>query len=656
MPLYDPYRKLDDTLKNVLLDAISEVYGEEFREETLFKVEYAPRHKRKAHLIIMTFPLARKLSERPEKVAKEISDHLQTRVNIFKDIKVEGPYINISFKDEYLITLLYESIGDLGEKYGFNPMPKSERIIVEYLSANPIHPIHIGGIRNAILGSTLANLLEMVGHKVRRHFYINDMGRQVAIAALGFKVLGEVKPWCKSDHVVGFIYAATSIILDILALKKKLEHYKIEGKFDDYRREITKLDSLIADLTHLKKKNPDVLNKLLDGLSKIKDPEREISKIIYGYEVKVPTIVKLVRKVCEMALEGFKETLSRAKIPFDSFDWESEITAWSGAVDNVIRNLSLTGYVYREKGALIFDVQKYASDMKLYERLNIPKSLELPKLTLTRADGTTLYTTRDIAYTLWKFKFADKVINVIGAEQRIPQIQLKVALAALGRLDIAKRLIHYSYEMVQIPGYRMSGRRGRYITFDELMDEAQRRALNEINKRSPHIPEDVKSKIAEVIGLSAIKYSMLSVSPSRPLVFRWEEALSFERNSGPFLQYTHVRAYNILEKAKRKGIKIDIASLKPTSKICLSDIELKIIFEELKFPTIIKTSANLMRPDILIDYISNLALLFNTFYEQKPVIKAREEERKVRLLIVRTLQIIFKNTLKIMGLEPLTRM
>ncbi len=169
-----------------------------------------------------------------------------------------------------------------------------------------------------------------------------------------------------------------------------------------------------------------------------------------------------------------------------------------------------------------------------------------------RADGTTLYTTRDIAYTLWKFKQAQKVINVIGMEQSLAQLQLKIALYAMGYSEYAENLVHFAYNLVTLPGYKMSSRRGHYITFDDVLSEAVQRAYEEVSKRSPMLSEEEKRKIADFVGLGAVRYALVDVDPSKPVMFTWERVLNFETNSAPYVQYTHARACSILRKAARE--------------------------------------------------------------------------------------------------------
>jgi arginyl-tRNA synthetase len=266
-------------------------------------------------------------------------------------------------------------------------------------------------------------------------------------------------------------------------------------------------------------------------------------------------------------------------------------------------------------------------------------------LTLVRADGTTLYTTRDISYSLWKFRKADEIINVVGTEQTLAQLHLKIALAALRHLDKVKTLRHFAYNLVSLPGFKMSSRTGRYITLDESMDEAVTRAYEEVAKRSPKLSEDEKKRISNTVGLGAIKYALVQVDPSKPVVFTWDRVLDFEKNSAPYIQYSYARAGSILRKSKRKRRRPDYALLK-------EPIEHDLIMMLSKFPTVFIESAEALRPNQIADYANMLADKFNSFYNALPVIKAQPKQLSdARLVLVDAVRTVLKNALYLVGIE-----
>jgi arginyl-tRNA synthetase len=277
----------------------------------------------------------------------------------------------------------------------------------------------------------------------------------------------------------------------------------------------------------------------------------------------------------------------------------------------------------------------------------------VPQLTLRRSDGTTLYTTRDVAYTLWKFEKADRVINVISIEQKLPQLQLKLALYALGKGEMAERLTHFCYELVHLPGYKMSGRRGRYVTFDEVLDEAVERAYREVSVKSPHLSEEERRGISELVGVGSVRYALIAVAPNKPITFTWESVLNFEQNSAPFIQYSHARACNILLKTEsgwRKGRAPDYSALS-------SKYERELIIQIGSFPETVEEAARNLRPERIAEYANDIASKFNLFYDNVPVLKTKQEGlRRARLRLVEATKTALANVLSLIGIEAPSRM
>lgn len=291
-----------------------------------------------------------------------------------------------------------------------------------------------------------------------------------------------------------------------------------------------------------------------------------------------------------------------------------------------------------------------AQDFKLKKVLNLSEEHKIPSLTLVRADGTTLYTTRDIPYTLLKFKKADKVINVIGVEQSLSQLQLKLALYALGHDKLAENLTHASYNLVSLPGYRMRSRMGRYITFDEVIDESVKRAYEEVSKRSPHLSEEEKKNISNIVGIGAVKYALVEVDPTKPVVFTWDRVLNFERNSAPYIQYSHARACSILKKASREPEKPDYSLLK-------EPLERDLLIMLSHFPEIFLEAAENLKPNLIADFANALSDKFNTFYNALPVIKAKPTGLSdARLVLVYAVKTALHNALALLGIEAPERM
>jgi len=301
-------------------------------------------------------------------------------------------------------------------------------------------------------------------------------------------------------------------------------------------------------------------------------------------------------------------------------------------------------------GTLELDAERIVEEFDLRSVLGVSSEYHIPSLTLTRSDGTTLYTTRDIAYSLWKFERVERVVNVIGAEQTLAQLHLKIALCALGYKGFAFNQRHFAYGLVELPGYKMSSRRGRFITFDEVINEAVRRAKAEVSKRTPDLPEDQREQIANTIAISAVKYALLSVEPTKNVVFVWDKVLNFETNSAPFINYAYTRAVGILRK---------LGELPPEINYQLIDDALgrKLIFEISRFPQIFCEAADNLRPDDIANYCNMLAEKFHEYYEKVDVIHVKDKAvRYARGALIRAMQIVLRNGMAVLGMDLSERM
>jgi arginyl-tRNA synthetase len=599
----------------------------------------------------LCFELAKQLGEKPLALAKRLVETLdKSKFSLIDHVTAAGGgYINFYVDFAKFSALTIDSVRHFDTEYGFVKTDNPIKIIVEHTSANPLSPIHIGQARNPMLGDAIARTLKSRGHNVYRHYYIDDVGRQSAVLAYGYEKLGKPKPEGKPDHFFGKIYTTTSCLVEINRLKKELERAKAVSATEEIMKLNRELDDWISIAAELKVKYRELFEALLEKIGKDKDPETTINELNKAYERGDKHARQLIRQVSELCLQGFKKTLSCAEVSYDSWDWESEIV-WSNRVQKILEKMKKTPYVFSLGGVLEFDAEKATQELKLKKGLNLRESYEVPSLTLVRADGTTLYPTRDIAYTLWKFERAEKIINVIGMEQKLAQLQLKIALHALGYSHNANNLIHFAYNLVNLPGYKMSSRTGRYITFDEVMDEAVKRAYEEVSKRSPQLSEEQKQKIANFVGMGAVRYALVEVDPSRPVVFTWDRVLNFETNSAPYIQYSHARACSILRKAQRKPEK-------PAYNLLKEKLEHEIILAISSFPDIFIEAAELLKPNLIADFSNVLADKFNTFYNALPVIKTKPRGLSdARLTLVDAVRIVLRNALNLIGIVAPERM
>ncbi len=590
------------------------------------------------------FELAKKLNQKPLCVAENIVGAIEkSGFKLIEKVSCAGAgYINFHIDFTKFSSLTLKSVKQLKFEYGFVKASKPAKIIVEHTSVNPLHPIHIGQARNPMLGDALARILECRGHTVSRHYYIDDVGRQSSVVAYGYEKLGRPKPTEKPDLFVGKIYTVTSCLVEINRLKR-MRDIAIEVHSDDDLVKANKeIDEWMSIAAELKEKYPVLFDVLTAKIGEDENPEEEINRLNRAYEDGEPKAKQLIREVSDLCLEGFRETMKRVEVTYDSWDWESDFV-WSAQVSEVLNKLKTSTFVHNEKGVLEFDAEKVVEVFKLKPKLGLSENNDVPPLTLVRADGTTLYTTRDIAYTLWKFKHAQKVVNVIGMEQSLAQLQLKIALYALGDAEWAENLVHFAYNLVTLPSYKMSSRRGHYITFDQVLDEAVERAYEEVSKRSPQLSEEEKHKIANFVGLGAVRYALVDVDTSKPVIFTWERVLNFETNSAPYVQYTHARACSILRKAAREPEK-------PAYELLSENLERELILNLASFPDTFIDATEYLKPNLIADYANALADKFNTFYNALPVIKADSQELSdARITLTQAIQIVMHNALTLIG-------
>ncbi len=581
-----------------------------------------------------------------------IKDKILPKLKLIDNVSLINGYLNISVNIAEYTNIVLRIINSLGEKYGISEKCPVGNYIIEHTSANPAKPMHIGHGRNAVLGDSLARLLRFCGASVRVHFYVNDCGDQMPYVGIGYyvakdTVVKRVNEGVKPDEVIGIVYSVTYAVSEIKRLSKQIEQLSNEGKYDEANKLISERDEWVSVINNFMEKDKELTEVLLKGLGRFEDLPLMVKQWSRNYEEGDEYVRKVIREAIDLVLRGFRVTLDRLGISFDSWDFESEVAVDNGGVFRVINELSRKAqqYVERDNGALVFRADKYVQDLKLWDELKLPKYI--PKATLLRSDGTSLYLTRDIAYALWywdNFKF-DKLIRVIGSEQAHPQAQLRLALYAMGYQELARRLIHYSYEMVNLAGMKMSGRKGVYVSLDDLLNEAKSRVMDIV--RSRFSPEEA-DKVAEAVAVGAIRYSFLSVSPNKPLTFSWDKVLNLRQNSGPFIQYTYVRTNGILDKVT------EIPKAQIPSNIANEERELILMLGE--YPEIIAKAAQELRLEYIIDYINKLSLLFNSYYEKYPVLNAEPGVREFRINLVNAVKTVLGNAMNILGIPRLRRM
>jgi arginyl-tRNA synthetase len=656
-PSSDPFGQFKAECENLLREGYSNLRKSDkkrFPELDLAPTLEDPPNPDFGHLASsLSFELARVQKTKPMAIAREIVDELnKTKAHhLVESVQAAEPgYVNFRANIVTLAQLTLKAILQEASTYGLLKTDQPHRVIVEHTSANPARPIHIGTAKNSIFGDTLARILQARGHSVRTHFYIDDTGRQVAQMAYGYRLLGEPKPDGKPDEFFGKIYSITSTLVELDENKKRLALLKKTSASDIDIVAITKeLDEWVGVAAELQSKHPLEFDLLNEKVGKDNDPQLSINELIRKYEKADPETRTLIRRVSQMMLAGFEETLRRAHIYFDQWDWESDML-WTGRVSELLDRLKQTGLAHNKGGAWVLDAGKAVDDLALREKLGLSRSFDVTSLTLTRSDGTTLYPTRDIAYSMYKFEKADRVINVIGVEQSLAQLQVKVAMWILGYRKEALNFLHFPIGLLTLEGQRMSARRGRYLTFDQLLDEALLRAKEEVEKRSTELPTEVKHRVAESLSVSAVRYAMLSVEAVKSTNFTWEKALNFEANSAPFINYAYTRGLSILKK---------LGSIKTPSAFnrLTEPAEQNLVLALARFPETFKRSAEELNPTLLCLYANELAQRFHEFYEKSDISHLQDEElKRQRASLVEATETVLKCATGLLGLKLAERM
>ena len=648
------FRRECETALNAGYSSLKKTSGHSFPNLDIGSTLEDPPNPTFGHLASsLSFELAKIQKKKPIEVAKTLAETTRkvAKLDLVESVEATEPgYVNFRANLARLTELTLKSVRRDGSEYGLLKTHAPEMTVVEHTSANPARPIHIGTAKGAIFGDALARLLAARGHSVRTRFYIDDTGRQVAIMAYGYKLLGEPTPEGKPDHFIGKIYSVTAALVEIEELKKRLALLKKTNGSDKDVAETTKsLDEWVGIAADLQSRYPQEFDRLSKLISKDPDPEQSISELIRKYEKKDLDTKALMRRVTQIILIGLEETLRRARIRFDQWDWESDLL-WTGRVSELVDQLKKSGFTFNKGGALELDVAKAVEKFGLRETLGVSPTFEFPPLTLLRSDGTSLYATRDIAYTLYKFENAERVINVIGSEQSLAQFQVKVAFWITGHRKEAEKFIYFPIGHMMLEGQGMSARRGRYVTFDQVLDETLTRARTEVDRRSPSIPEELRQRTAERIATSAVRYAILSVEAVKSTNFVWDKVLNFETNSAAFINYAYTRSSGILRKLGRIE--------EPKAFNLLTDpVEQALVLELSKLPETFAEAADDLSPTLLCLYANLLAQRFHEFYEKSDISHVSDNELKwQRVALVLAVGIVLKTLAGLLGLELAERM
>lgn len=587
--------------------ALKELYGAEV-EERLIQTQ-ATRKEFEGDITLVTFPLLKTSHKGPEQTAEEIGRWLKERCPEVESFNVVKGFLNIKFSLSYWSNI-FRSIS-AAEDFGTLP-PTGKRVMIEFSSPNTNKPLHLGHIRNNLLGWSVSKLLEANGHEVIRVNLVNDRGIHICKSMLAWLRWGNGETpqssGIKGDHLVGKYYVLFS-------------------------NELKKETKAIAAERGISEDEAERLSPIL----------KEAQAMLVKWESGDKEIRELWAKMNGWVYEGFDKTYERMGISFHRTYYESN-TYLSG---KSLVNAGLERGIFerQEDGSVWCNLEPDGLDRKL----------------LLRGDGTSVYMTQDLGtaeqrYNEYKF---DELIYVVGDEQNYHFKVLKLILKKLG-FDWSDAIYHLSYGMVELPEGKMKSREGTVVDADDLIEKMYQTAKEtslELGKLGG-IPEQEQERLFEMIGLGALKYFILKVDPKKTMLFDPKESIDFNGNTGPFIQYTHARIKSILRKAKESGVIAGEESLSvPENFSELLPKEVEIIKLLNSYPVLIKEAGDAHSPALVANFIYDLAKEFNQYYQSVSILKESDSQRLLfRLAMLKEIAFVLRKGMLILGIELPERM
>lgn len=591
------------TIENIIIHqiqkAVLSLYNTEIQLDSIVIQE--TRKEFEGQVTAVTFPFTRFSKKTPEQTGAEIGEYLKEHVKDVTDFNVIKGFLNLSIADDYWVDELLNRV--LRPDFGYFPS-NGQKVMVEYSSPNTNKPLHLGHVRNNLLGFSVAEILSANGYEVIKANLVNDRGIHICKSMLAWKMFGNGETpessGLKGDHLVGKYY----VIFD-KEYKKQIDTLISEGQSEDEA-----------------KKNAAI----------IKDAQEMLLK----WEAGDPEIIDLWKMMNSWVYAGFDVTYKQLGVDFAKYYYESD--TYLLGKDTIQEGLDKGVFFKKEDGSVWIDLTDDGLDQKL----------------VLRADGTSVYITQDLGTAQLKyddFKM-DKSIYVVGNEQDYHFKVLFLILQKLGK-SWANGLYHLSYGMVDLPSGKMKSREGTVVDADELMEDMIRTAQERTEElgKVEGFSEAEKKDLYEMIGLGALKFFLLKVEPKKRLLFDPNESIDFQGHTGPFVQYTHARICSVLSKADYKNKITDSYSQSLTA------LEKELIISLTKFTDVIASAAKEYSPALIANYIYELAKLFNKFYHEETILKAEDQDlRNFRLDLASATAKVINIGMKLLGIKVPNRM
>ena len=594
---------IEITLAQSVAEAIKKLYGAEVGTE---KIQLQKTRKEfEGDFTLVVFPFLALSKKRPEETAQEIGEELKNSLSIISSFNVVKGFLNLAIASSYWVELLKHIDGT--KKWGTTPVTEaSPLVMVEYSSPNTNKPLHLGHIRNNLLGYALSNIIAANGNKVVKTNIVNDRGIHICKSMLAWQKWGNgetpASSGKKGDHLIGDYYVAFD------------KHYK-------------------AELSELMEKG--MSKEEAEAASPLMAEAREM---LVKWEAGDKEVRALWEQMNGWVYEGFDETYKRLGVDFDKIYYESD--TYLVGKETVLGGLEKGIFYRREDESVWADLTGDGLDEKL----------------LLRSDGTSVYMTQDIGTAQLRFRDypIDKMVYVVGNEQNYHFQVLSLLLDKLG-FSWGKGLVHFSYGMVELPEGKMKSREGTVVDADDLMDEminTARETSEELGGKLNDLTAEEKAEINRIIGLGALKYFMLKVDARRNMLFNPKESIDFNGNTGPFIQYTYARTRSIGRKAAEAGAKTAFTA--PES---ISEKECNIIRMLNEFPAVVRQAGTDYSPSGIANYAYELAREYNQFYHDYSILREENEETKAfRLLLTDNVGKVIKTAMNLLGIEVPERM